>query len=301
MPTRLNSHVCPCFGCQIVPVSGMRSPIFQPKRSARSRADDGALPVREPRLDLVGRHAELRIDLQERLGLHRDVGEEVRGILVDAVEPGLMRRHLDAGRLLQPRLVGDRQRHDQAHLVNQDQPIEAGDVDAEAERRADRHQDAEQQERDEDRKQRERRAELPPPDVLPDERQELHAVASFRQHPLVEVERAPGALGRVRVVRHHDDGLAVLAVERLQQVEHLVAGLAIEVARRLVAEQQCRVGDDRARDADALFLAAGQLPRIVLRPFGEPHDLQRNRRRASGARPSTASSAAAAARRSARP
>ena len=71
-------------------------------------------------------------------------------------------------------------------------------------------------------------------------------------------------VGRVRVVRDHDDGLAVLAVERLQQVEDLVARLAIEVAGRLVAEQQRRIGDDRARDADALLLAARELPRVVL-------------------------------------
>ena len=76
-------------------------------------------------------------------------------------------------------------------------------------------------------------------------------------------------------------------VERLQQVEDLVAGLAIEVARRLVAEQQRRIGDDGARDADALLLAAGELPRIVLRAVGEADDLQRDARRACGARPST--------------
>ena len=69
------------------------------------------------------------------------------------------------------------------------------------------------------------------------------------------------ALGGVRIVGDHDDGLAVVAVERLQQIEDLVAGLAIEVAGRLVAEQQRRVGDDGARDADALLLSAGELPR----------------------------------------
>ena len=84
--------------------------------------------------------------------------------------------------------------------------------------------------------------------------------------------------GGVRVVRDHDDRLAVLAVERLQQVEDLVAGLAIEVAGRLVAEQQRRVGDDRAGDADALLLAAGELARVVLRAVGEADDLQRDRR-----------------------
>jgi hypothetical protein len=38
--------------------------------------------------------------------------------------------------------VGDRQRHDQADLVDQHEPIEAGDVDAEAECCTDRHQQA---------------------------------------------------------------------------------------------------------------------------------------------------------------
>ena len=76
----------------------------------------------------------------------------------------------------------------------------------------------------------------------------------------------------MRIVRDHDDRLAVLAVERLQQIQDLVAGLAIEVAGRLVAEQQRRIGDDGAGDADALFLAAGELARIVVRPVGEADD-----------------------------
>ena len=105
--------------------------------------------------------------------------------------------------------------------------------------------------------------------------------ALLHQHALLEVQRALGALGGVRIVRDHHDRLAVLAVERLQQIEDLVAGLAIEVAGRLVAEQQRRVGDDRARDADALLLAARELPRIVLRAIGQADDLQRDRRRAS--------------------
>ena len=136
--------------------------------------------------------------------------------------------------------------------------------------------------------------------VAPDEREELHATTSVDQRALLEVQRPLRPRGGVRVVRDHDDRLAVLAVERLQQVEDLVAGLAIEVAGRLVAQQQRRVGDDRAGDADALLLAAGELPRVVLRAVGEADDRQRDAARASGARPSTASSAAAAARRCAR-
>ena len=102
------------------------------------------------------------------------------------------------------------------------------------------------------------------------------------------MNRTLRALGRARVVRHHDDRLAVVAVERLQQVENLVARLAIEIARGLVAQQQRRVGDDGAGDADALLLAARELPRIVLRAFGEADDFQRDARPLSPLRLSTA-------------
>jgi hypothetical protein len=64
----------------------------------------------------------------------------------------------------------------------------------------------------------------------------------------------------VRVVGDHHDGLPVLAVEALQQVEDFVAGLAVEIAGRLVAEQQRGVGDQGPRDADALLLPARKLP-----------------------------------------
>src|SRR5688572_32570279 len=48
------------------------------------------------------------------------------------------------------RLIGHGQRDDQTDLVDEDQPIEARQIDAEAERRADRHQDPEEQERSEE-------------------------------------------------------------------------------------------------------------------------------------------------------
>ncbi len=70
------------------------------------------------------------------------------------------------------------------------------------------------------------------------------------------MQGALGALGGARVVRHHHDGLAVIAIERLQEIENLVAGLAIEIAGRLVGEQQRGVGDNGAGNADALLLAA---------------------------------------------
>ena len=137
-------------------------------------AHDRALAVRQPGGRLVRRKPEFRVDLQKRLRLDGDVREEVRWLPVDAVEPRLMRGELDTGRLLQTSQVRIGQRHDQTHLVNQNQPIEPRNVDAQAERGANRHQEPEKEERDENRQQGKRGAELPSPDVLPDERKELH-------------------------------------------------------------------------------------------------------------------------------
>ena len=78
-------------------------------------------------------------------------------------------------------------------------------------------------------------------------------------------------------MRDHNNGLAMLAIQPLQQVQDLVARLAVKVARRFVAEQQCRVGDDPARNAHALLLAAGQLARIMFRALREANDRQRGR------------------------
>ncbi len=196
--------------------------------------------------------------------------------------------------------VALRQRLDDRDLVDHHQPIGAGDVDAHAEGRADRHQHAEQHERHDDRQHREDRPHLAAHQVAPDERQELHAVtASSTSSPFSRCSVRFARVGGVRVVRHHDDGLAVLAVERLQQVEDLVARLAIEVAGRLVAQQQRRVGDDGARDADALLLAARELARVVIGPLAEPDDRQRRLHPLLALGRRRASSAAAAARRSA--
>src|SRR5215469_8481616 len=98
----------------------------------------------------------------------------------------------------------------------------------------------------------------------------------LEQLPLLQVQRAACELRGLRIVRDHDDGLAVLAVEHLQESQDLIRGLAIEVPGRLIAHQQLRVGDQRPRDRDALLLAAGELLRFVLGAIGKPDDLQRH-------------------------
>ena len=73
------------------------------------------------------------------------------------------------------------------------------------------------------------------------------------------------------------------AVELEHQVEHLRGGVAVEITGRLVSEHDGGRGDQRARQCDALALAARQFAGSVLDAIGEPHALQDTCRR--GARP----------------
>ena len=66
----------------------------------------------------------------------------------------------------------------------------------------------------------------------------------------------------------------MITVESYEKIEDLLTALAVEIASGLVAEEQGRVADDGARDTDSLFLATGELPRIVTRAVGEPDDVE---------------------------
>ena len=54
-----------------------------------------------------------------------------------------------------------------------------------------------------------------------------------------------------------------------QQIDDLLAGILVEISGRLVGDEDRRIGRQRARDRDALLLAAGQLGRIVMQPFAK--------------------------------
>ena len=74
---------------------------------------------------------------------------------------------------------------------------------------------------------------------------------------------------------HQYDGLAEIAIENLEGRENLVRGGAVEIAGRLVAQEQPRVGHDGARDRHPLLLPARHFAWIMLGPIGEIDDLER--------------------------
>src|SRR6185437_278826 len=100
----------------------------------------------------------------------------------------------------------------------------------------------------------------------------------FDKGALVQMQRVRRILGGFRIVRDHHDGLAVLAIESLQQRQHFFRRLTIQITRWLVAHQQGWIGNDRARDRHALLLTAGEFARLVRSAVGEPYQLQRNGR-----------------------
>src|SRR3954454_8553684 len=80
-----------------------------------------------------------------------------------------------------------------------------------------------------------------------------------------------GHCGRRGIVGDHDHRLAELVHGLAQQPQDLLGGVRVEVARRLVGEQDGRPVHEGARDGDALLLAAGELRRAVRQPVAQAH------------------------------
>src|SRR5687768_6571431 len=83
------------------------------------------------------------------------------------------------------------------------------------------------------------------------------------------MEGAVGGGGGGGVVGDHDDGFAEVAGERAEQVEDVGGGFPVEVAGRIVGDEQRRIRDEGAGDGDALFLAAGKLGGGVVAAIGK--------------------------------
>ena len=88
--------------------------------------------------------------------------------------------------------------------------------------------------------------------------------------PAVGDDEDPVGVGRgLRVVGDEDDGLVALDARSPERVEDLGAGRVVEVAGRLVGEEERRPGDERPGDRDPLLLAGRQLVGLVVLLAGE--------------------------------
>ena len=81
----------------------------------------------------------------------------------------------------------------------------------------------------------------------------------------------------VAVVGDQDDR-PTRGMELAEDAHDLGAAGGVEVAGRLVGEQEGRLGDQRPGDGHPLLLAAGQLGRLVVEPVAEAEPLERGGR-----------------------
>jgi hypothetical protein len=89
------------------------------------------------------------------------------------------------------------------------------------------------------------------------------------QHPV-----ATG--GEVHVVRDQHQGRAGFAVQLEQQAAYRFGRVVVQVAGRLVGQQQPGPVHQRAGNRHALLLAAGELARVVVQPGPEPDPPQQH-------------------------
>jgi len=75
-------------------------------------------------------------------------------------------------------------------------------------------------------------------------------------------------------VRGQDNGEALLGRQSLEQVDDGPPGGGIQVARGLIGNQDFGIGDETARDGDALHLSARKFARQMVGAVGEPHRRQ---------------------------
>ena len=75
-------------------------------------------------------------------------------------------------------------------------------------------------------------------------------------------------------MRDDDDREAELLVDVGDEAQDGLRRLWVERARRLVAEQHARVARERARDADALLLPAGELRGVLVRLVREADEVE---------------------------
>jgi len=86
-----------------------------------------------------------------------------------------------------------------------------------------------------------------------------------------EADMALGVGGDIFIMGDKHDGDAALFIELAEQFHQITASRRIEIAGRLVGEDDGGIGDQGAGDGDALLLAAGQFGRGVGLAVGKSH------------------------------
>src|SRR6266850_6514171 len=92
--------------------------------------------------------------------------------------------------------------------------------------------------------------------------------------PVIEDEhRLAETHDHLHVVLDEQHGLACVA-QPAHRVQQVVEERAVDARRRLVEQDQRRIGHEHAHELDELLLAVGELARVLAGQLAEPHELQ---------------------------
>ena len=104
---------------------------------------------------------------------------------------------------------------------------------------------------------------------------ELGGRARLLDPPRAQQDHVVGHAHRLDlIVRHVDDRHVEAPLQRADLGAHLLAQLRVEVGERLVHQADRVLGDDGARERDALALPAGEFLRLVVQPLSQAHQLR---------------------------
>src|SRR5262249_38195890 len=92
-----------------------------------------------------------------------------------------------------------------------------------------------------------------------------------RHAPVTQLDDPVGVLGQRRVVGDQDERALLAAVPPDQELDDPRAGGRVQIAGRLIGEEEGRPVGDGARQGDSLLLAPRELDRVVVGPVGEAH------------------------------
>ena len=97
---------------------------------------------------------------------------------------------------------------------------------------------------------------------------------SGREYALAHFVSPPRAPGQFQVVGDEDEAEGFRPLQLLEQIDDVGLGVLVEIAGRLVGEQQRRRIDERTGNRDAALLAAGHAAGIRIGALPQPDTCQ---------------------------
>ena len=91
--------------------------------------------------------------------------------------------------------------------------------------------------------------------------------------PVAQGDVTAAVLGDLRIVCYEDDGTS-FGMELLEKYQYLERGACVQISRRFVGEDDCRVVHQGTGDGDALHLSAGHLVTLVHQAVAQPYGHQ---------------------------